>query len=1311
MVDIKNYPYFDDFKEAFEKAYKQLLFNPGRPVQARELTQIQSLIMEQMKENFHTIYKNGSIINGLDINIDLTNKKAYISKGKFYYEGRVYEVEAQNLDIEATGKEYLGLQLTEEIITYQDDTSLLDPAQGYTNYGQPGADRLKQTWIFVKIEDPENLPDGTISIWELEDGILQNFIQKPAYAEWMSVLAKRTYDESGNYLVSGMEIEVEDNEDDNTKIDILINPGTCYVKGYEVTLPSKKRITVDKAIGTNTKQNVIFTVEKTNGVYKYFYDIATPYVKELTEVNALVATTIVVTKSDSYSDVFLANGDSFNPTDIQGVQFNNVSNIIQIIDENGTIYTEGDDYTLSTDTSGNSIISWNSSGTIPSPGTSFKVKFIYSKTFQIGTEVDLQINTDKPNYYQLVLVESALKYNFSDALIDEMLAEGTSYSDTKFFYTELPYYDSGSSSNLIYVDFVYYQSRVDLVSVNKDGDFMIKTGEYTDFTETRIPQDSKEYLQLGYVKFMPNQGAEECQIVNYGYKRTTMIELFYALKRLADLEYNQAELALELEAEKDEIPTTLRGILVDNFEDFGKCDTGATDFNCSLSDIDNSLTMAVNNYLVELNKSNFVLAGVDYYSEDGKKTFALKKLDKELVLSNSQKTHAENLNPYTYLNVAKGSAVINPEKDYWYNPGTIKATFKIKDNHKTFTGVKTVKSKHINIFKPTQSYMEKYNITDLFGTNTKTTPESDNFFANVKRVYKGDKYKTFSREKTITVSGKSWEAGHRILLYFDGKPISFDSISVGTLADYSLNGRIYKVAVVNSTGHFSGTFTVPAGTTTGKHTVVCKDIETNYEYSMLYETEGLPSLYQRIIINRSIIKHDMRERRQITIPRRRFKDPIAQSFVFEKDMILTGITLYFKSKDANIPAFLEIGNVVNGYPASDNLLHYQEIMPADVTVSSNGTIGTYIELTKPVYIPANQEFFIGLGSASNNWEVFVSEMGKTDINTGEAITKNPYLEGVFFKSSNNSTWTAFQTMDLTFDLWAGKYETLGTIQTPNYTTNEEGNPLSFSKFIFPVDTEIVESTDCKFYYSVNAGTSWKSFAPNEVVDLGAIHNSIMFKIQMTGNGNNTPLIFNLENVILNEYDVSVPSVYITKLIENVPEYNNVKMVFDKKDGSGTSSKYYVSPNDVDWLEISEEIEPAQQIDFEGFYRHYLELDFTNIFKVETSDDISGIDIAYKVISGVDGGGNTVTFGTPGNVILVNSGGGYFYVDMVGGDDIINYQSLTLSNDGGSTTVDVTITGNTNMVNNTKFRGKIVMTSGNGNESPIIKNLKFIMKKV
>jgi hypothetical protein len=51
--ELKNSPYFDDFDA--QKNFLQILFKPGVAVQARELTQLQTLLQNQISKIFISV--------------------------------------------------------------------------------------------------------------------------------------------------------------------------------------------------------------------------------------------------------------------------------------------------------------------------------------------------------------------------------------------------------------------------------------------------------------------------------------------------------------------------------------------------------------------------------------------------------------------------------------------------------------------------------------------------------------------------------------------------------------------------------------------------------------------------------------------------------------------------------------------------------------------------------------------------------------------------------------------------------------------------------------------------------------------------------------------------------------------------------------------------------------------------------------------------------------------------------------------------------------------------------------------------------
>lgn len=72
-MDFNASPYWDDFEAtngALEKNYMRILFRPGYAVQARELTQIQSILQNQIKQFGNHIFQDGSPVVGGHLTLD-----------------------------------------------------------------------------------------------------------------------------------------------------------------------------------------------------------------------------------------------------------------------------------------------------------------------------------------------------------------------------------------------------------------------------------------------------------------------------------------------------------------------------------------------------------------------------------------------------------------------------------------------------------------------------------------------------------------------------------------------------------------------------------------------------------------------------------------------------------------------------------------------------------------------------------------------------------------------------------------------------------------------------------------------------------------------------------------------------------------------------------------------------------------------------------------------------------------------------------------------------------------------------------------
>lgn len=64
-------PYYDDFDEA--KNFQRILFKPGYAVQARELTQMQTILQNQIERFGSHVFQNGSIVHGGQLSFSISH--------------------------------------------------------------------------------------------------------------------------------------------------------------------------------------------------------------------------------------------------------------------------------------------------------------------------------------------------------------------------------------------------------------------------------------------------------------------------------------------------------------------------------------------------------------------------------------------------------------------------------------------------------------------------------------------------------------------------------------------------------------------------------------------------------------------------------------------------------------------------------------------------------------------------------------------------------------------------------------------------------------------------------------------------------------------------------------------------------------------------------------------------------------------------------------------------------------------------------------------------------------------------------------
>jgi len=164
----------------------------------------------------------------------------------------------------------LAFIVDQQIITSDDDPTLLDPALESSNYFATGADRLK---IDLNLAALDILDNGKptietnllIPLLTFDRGLINYIAEIEGDAELDRKLAERTYDESGSYTVNQFIITPEAGLETSANLSFSISAGKAYVGGSQVKMIDSTRISIPKPTTTETKTN--FNLNTTYGNY------------------------------------------------------------------------------------------------------------------------------------------------------------------------------------------------------------------------------------------------------------------------------------------------------------------------------------------------------------------------------------------------------------------------------------------------------------------------------------------------------------------------------------------------------------------------------------------------------------------------------------------------------------------------------------------------------------------------------------------------------------------------------------------------------------------------------------------------------------------------------------------------------------------------------------------------------------------------------------------------------------------------------------------------------------------------------------
>lgn len=1089
-------PYYDDYDSS--KHYTQLLAIPGRVAQAREITQIQSVVKDIIKGIGDSIMKNGNIIEGCQVFINKEKTEAVISAGKVYLDGMVLNVKETKLAITGTGTEVIGVKLMEYLITESEDNTLRDPAQGYDNFNQPGCHRVKSEAAIVK-DDPEA---ATITV--LIDGEISVEHYAPEYDAITETLARRTYDESGSYIVNGLKVRVEAHPTDTSKLLVVVEAGKAYVLGYELKIPAARRITIDRALKyTTINRRTTYNGED--------YTLSSgEYVQSILNVEGTKKHINSIMSAPTYNT---EAQQIVLPTDAVG--FDSIISAVS----GSTTYVMGTDYELVLEGS-LAYIKWK--GTDNYPTSTYTLTYNYIAKFTAGTDYELATQNGHHVLHWI---------------------SGGSHPETGLY---------------LGIEYNQYLARKDVVYLDQLGNIDVILGIPSEYGLEVAPEAPVNTLSLAQLWHPPGGSVSTITVSNIGLTRFTMNDIQNLLSRVRNIEYDQAVLSLQDDSRQRTVDGTRKSIFTDPLIDFSKVDyyynlVDGAQYNEDLPIYDATIDFDSNICYLPTKAKTYDMS---YNSSTGVSTIrkytrlaTLSKTGETIVISQMNATKAFQINPYSAFPEIPEIA-LTPAVDSWIESSVINVPVS-----KNASEVVSASTRHVEMSTSGISHTSSSTRDTTIGTKVSTT--------TTESVIKEESI-TYVRSKEIQVTGSKFPANlDNIKCYFDGVLLPIyptgttqsgtDSV---TGADISLGTGSIKS---NSKGELTAKFTIPTGKfLTGIREVRLETSVPGYDVegqaSALYQATGVSRTIQRTVTTLTTV---LLERVTTTTTWVSDNlDPVGQTFVLDKMTIISGIDLYFASKPTvDVSVDCDIREVSNGTITS-TILASKTLSAAEVKVSSDSKTATRFAFDDPVILEANKEYAFVVRSTSTDYRIWIADLGESDIITGDLVLNNPYLIGIMLSSSNNSSWTNHQTSDVKFRLIADNYSTNSDLIMNNISATDE-----FSRIYFLAESIIPQGTSIDWYYSTDSGTTFSPISPYNIKLLDSMKSNLLVKAtltrQSTTSQNLSPIIaLDSINAVLSSYDTS--GYYIsTEFPGNT--YTHVKIVLDTYiPYNSVSLKVYVS---------------------------------------------------------------------------------------------------------------------------------------------------------
>lgn len=605
----------------------------------------------------------------------------------------------------------------------------------------------------------------------------------------------------------------------------------------------------------------------------------------------------------------------------------------------------------------------------------------------------------------------------------------------------------------IRADIEYYLPRRDVVYLDQNSNFGVVQGiSSLNPTLPDAPAGTMHLYNLSVPAFTEDISKIGVSMIDN--RRFTMRDIGSIEKRVSNLEYYTTLSLLETNTNAETIIDAntgnarfKNGFAVEGFTDFSLADTGSLDWIASIDPLARELKPSVTQNVQDLTQNALVNA------QKRKDLFTISYTE-AVATQQLLATKAVNINPYAVFTWV-GKTTLSPASDYWkdvvYNePVIVNATIDRTNGAVAGTIMNSVWNSWDDVSETRAFAVIGRWAAVAVRTDTTTTTERTDTTTTTKineSIGTGSTDNLintgvipYMRSIDIAFTVEKMKPFTRIYPFFDGVNVS---------SQCRQTGKNYNDPIItDAAGAATGTFTVPSsvdfrfrtGTTMFRFTDSATDGRGVNDFesasqTLFYsggtldtrqvEVTNTRTLTASVDVTSSTSQSQTSTSNLSGVAVMLPADPVAQTFRVSEagGAFVTKVDIAFATKAAAIPVMLQIRTVVAGFPSSDVLPIAEKVLtPAQVTTSANGSAMTSFTFDDPVFLNENQEYAIVLLADTQEYNIYVAQMGQGTLEGQQAVSKQPHI-GTFFQSANGSTWSEMQDTDMKFRLWRAVFNT------------------------------------------------------------------------------------------------------------------------------------------------------------------------------------------------------------------------------------------------------------------------------------------------